>query len=190
MLDELRATFGRLLERWGCERGKFNGEPEHAPTTSTRCCVVPIWEAFGLVNNTVSSRLLRRDHGKKLRRHFRRPVLWSRVLLRGAYAGRVVSRFADSPSVSGEDFLFTLSGLARAYRRVANVCPHDVGCVLRIASLCSSSSWFWESRHPSDGGHDTSARGAATNPPKLLGKMERWGQVPQLEQIEWACLLD
>jgi len=67
----------RLLERWGCERGEFNGEPDHVhPLLRLHPAVKP----SSLVNNlkTVSSRLLRRDHGKELRRHFRRPVLWSR----------------------------------------------------------------------------------------------------------------
>jgi len=36
MLDELRATSGLLLERWGCELEELNGEPDQ-PT----CCCGP-----------------------------------------------------------------------------------------------------------------------------------------------------
>ena len=63
MLEELRATFGRLFD-WGCQLGEFNGEPDHIHLLLR---LHPIVKPSVLLNNlkTVSSRLLRRDHGKE-----------------------------------------------------------------------------------------------------------------------------
>lgn len=77
LLEELRGHFARLLSRWGCELTEFNGEPDHVHLLLR---LHPAVKPSVLVNGlkTVSSRLLRRDHGRELRRHIRGPVLWSR----------------------------------------------------------------------------------------------------------------
>ena len=75
-LDEPRAT-GPLFERWGCELGEFNGEPDHVQLLVRMHASV---KPSVLERPQESSRpaLLHRNHGKELRRHFRRPALWSR----------------------------------------------------------------------------------------------------------------
>jgi len=64
--------FGRLLEGWGGELEELNGEPDHVHLllrmhAAAKCSV--------LLNSlkTASSRLIRRDHGKKLRAAFPPP---------------------------------------------------------------------------------------------------------------------
>ena len=64
------------------ERGEFNGEPDHVYAVLR---LHPTVKPSVLVNNlkTISSPLLRRDHGKELRRHFAArcsgagPAVWS-----------------------------------------------------------------------------------------------------------------
>jgi putative transposase len=76
MLAGFRAIAGRLCEQWHCTLVECNGEPDHVHLLMETEPATPLTR---LINNmkTVSSRLLRRDHGAHLARFYRKPVLWS-----------------------------------------------------------------------------------------------------------------
>jgi hypothetical protein len=66
----------RLCVQWRCQLLECNGEPDHVHLLVETEPTTPLTK---LINNlkTVSSRLLRRDYGAHLARHYRKPVLWS-----------------------------------------------------------------------------------------------------------------
>ena len=76
MLAAFAATAGRLCTQWRCRLVEANGEADHVHLLIETEPTTPLTK---LINNlkTVSSRLLRRDFGPQLARHYRQPVLWS-----------------------------------------------------------------------------------------------------------------
>jgi len=77
LLEELEGIFERLLEKWGCGLLEFGGEADHVHLLMS---LRPEVQPSKLVNNlkTVSSRLLRRDHGEHLSGFYKKNVMWSR----------------------------------------------------------------------------------------------------------------
>ncbi len=76
MLASFRETTERLCAQWRCRLIESNGAPDHVHLLVETEPTTPLTK---LINNlkTVSSRLLRRDYGSQLSRHYRKPVLWS-----------------------------------------------------------------------------------------------------------------
>lgn len=76
ILSDLERITRALLTKWGCALLEFSGEVDHihilfdAPPT-----VAPA----KLVNSlkTVTSRLVRRDHGEHLKQFYKKPVFWT-----------------------------------------------------------------------------------------------------------------
>jgi putative transposase len=62
--------------QWRCQLQECNGEPDHVHLLVEAEPTTPLTK---LINNfqNVSSRLLRRDYGAHLARHYRKPALWS-----------------------------------------------------------------------------------------------------------------
>lgn len=76
MLSDLDGHVRNLCEKWGCELLEFSGEADHVHVLFD---APPTVEPAKFVNSlkTVTSRLLRRDHGEHLAAFYRKPVLWT-----------------------------------------------------------------------------------------------------------------
>lgn len=76
IISDLDGIVRTLCESWGCELKELNGEADHLHVLFEG---KPSMELSKFVNNlkTVSSRLIRRDHGEHLAKWYWKPVLWS-----------------------------------------------------------------------------------------------------------------
>jgi putative transposase len=78
MLARLEEILRATCADWDCELKEFNGEADHV-----HCLISmnPKAQPSKLVNNlkTVSSRLIRKEFKKELRRVFWKPYFWSRT---------------------------------------------------------------------------------------------------------------
>ena len=77
MLVRLKEILSSTAQKWGCRLIEFNGEQDHVHLLlelNTKVC------PSIFINNlkTVSSRLIRKEFAKPLKKCYRKPVFWSR----------------------------------------------------------------------------------------------------------------
>jgi putative transposase len=77
ILKRLNEIFDETLSKWNCKLVEFNGEPDHVHLLFF---ATPNLELSRLVNNlkTVSSRLIRRDFAREIKKIYWKPVFWHR----------------------------------------------------------------------------------------------------------------
>lgn len=77
ILERLGCILRETCETWGCRVLELNGEADHVHVL---LALHPAVQPSKFVNNlkTVSSRLIRRDFGAEVRRHYHERVFWSR----------------------------------------------------------------------------------------------------------------
>jgi putative transposase len=77
MMERLQEIFSETLEKWECCLIEFNGEADHVHLLLE---THPKIDLSKLVNNlkTVSSRLIRRDFPREIRKVYWQPVFWHR----------------------------------------------------------------------------------------------------------------
>ncbi len=77
ILERLREHFERLLHTWDCRLLEFNGESDHVHML---LALNPKVQPSKLVNNlkTVTSRLIRKEFADHVKKHYWKPVFWSR----------------------------------------------------------------------------------------------------------------
>jgi putative transposase len=77
MMERLKEIFSDILEKWECCLIEFNGEADHVHLLLE---THPKIDLSKLVNNlkTVSSRLIRRDFTRDIRKVYWKPVFWHR----------------------------------------------------------------------------------------------------------------
>jgi putative transposase len=98
MMDRLKEIFSDTLEKWECRLIEFNGEPDHVHLLFE---THPKIDLSKLVNNlkTVSSRLIRRDFSKEIRKVYRKPVFWHRsycILTSGGASISVLRQYIEN----------------------------------------------------------------------------------------------
>jgi len=78
ILGRLKEHFARVCENAGCELAEMNGEADHVHLLVD---AGPNVQPSRLVNTlkTISSREIRKEFGRELARHYRKPVLWTRA---------------------------------------------------------------------------------------------------------------
>jgi len=81
MLARMREIAAARCEGWGGELLKMKGEPDHVHLL---VALPPNLELSGFVNNlkTTTSRLIRKEYAAEVNRVYRKPILWSRFVLR------------------------------------------------------------------------------------------------------------
>jgi putative transposase len=98
MMDRLKEIFSETLGKWECSLIEFNGEADHV---HLRLETHPKIDLSKLVNNlkTVSSRLIRRDFPRAVRKVYWEPVFWHRsycILTGGGAPLSVLRQYIDN----------------------------------------------------------------------------------------------
>lgn len=90
MLEQLHAIWDKQMALKGGAPLEFNGEEDHIHLLIELPPKVALSAAVNSVK-TVTARLLRRDHGPALKKHYWTPVLWSRSYFVASCGGAPLS---------------------------------------------------------------------------------------------------
>lgn len=94
ILQHCRKVMSKVCDDFGCELAEFNGEEDHVHLLVRFPATVQLSK---LVNSLkgVSSRILRRDHMKHLRRYLWGGHLWSRSYYVGTVGGPTIEKVEE-----------------------------------------------------------------------------------------------